>query len=566
MADPRSTEAPEASQRLGKYRLIAQLGSGGMARVFLGVVSGPNGFNKLYVLKVLRSDVDAEQRVELLKMFQDEGRLAARLNHPHIVQSHEIGCEAGEHFIAMEYLEGQPLSRVQELWQAADDCFPLPLRLFVIGQLLDALDYAHRVHDYDGTPLEIVHRDVSPQNVFVSYAGHSKLLDFGIAKTQASRQTRAGVLKGKLPYMAPEQVKTLPLDQRTDIFSVGVMLWECIAGQLLFAGSTAYEMLTRLVTADIPRLRDVVADVPPLLDELVARALAVDPNARQADARTLRAELLAFEPLSRVSARDVADRIQVLFADERNELERLIRAAVGSATRGGGVTFAEQQGVGLPRFRPPPLVARTASTVASATPTLAALPRSEAPSPSAMKTTPITAQMPPRVAPLSAAPTAVSALPPRVRRSIAPGVAVGAVGAVAVVFALRRLGSVTPSPGDAPARPAQSAAAATLPTAPATALPTPPAATQTPPSSTANAPASSLPSALAAPARTPSAHAPPAHSKRPLPRAEPSASVPPAVPPSAKTPNPASRPDDSYIRDLPPPLRSTPAPRGPGPR
>jgi len=299
-----------------------------MADAYLGVVSGADGFNKLYVLKVLRDDVDERDRADLLSMFQDEGRLAARLNHPHIVQSFEMGSDDGRHFIAMEYLEGQPLSLLQERWSDDAGSFPLEMRLFVIGQLLDGLDYAHNLVDYDGRHLHIVHRDVSPQNVFVTYAGHTKLLDFGIAKTQQSKKTRAGIVKGKIPYMAPEQVRAAALDPRADLFSVGVVLWECITGRPLHTDQNEYDILKRLAEGNLPHLKDVMSDVPPLLDRVVSRALALDPKDRYADARSFREELLSFPGVSSLSTRDIAQRMDVLFAEDRQQIAQTIREAL----------------------------------------------------------------------------------------------------------------------------------------------------------------------------------------------------------------------------------------------
>lgn len=320
----RETAVPGQYRKLSDYRLIAKLGGGGMAEAYLGV---RGSFEKLYVLKVLRDDVDEAHKADLVSMFQDEARLAARLNHHHIVQSHDMGCEDGRHFIVMDYLEGQPLSVLQDRWTDDSDCFPLPMRLFVIGQLLDGLDYAHNLVDYDGRHLHIVHRDVSPQNIFVTYDGSTKLLDFGIAKTERSQKTRAGVVKGKIPYMAPEQVRAAELDLRADLFSVGVVLWECIANRPFHTDRNEYDILKRLAEGNFPHLRDVVRDVPPLLDRVVSRALAFDREDRYPDARTFREELLQFPGLRELSSQDIAKRMRSLFAENRKAIAEAIREA-----------------------------------------------------------------------------------------------------------------------------------------------------------------------------------------------------------------------------------------------
>ncbi len=213
---------PMAAQELifSKYRLLARLGSGGMAEVFLAVSGSPSGFGKLLVLKVLRPDLPEAERAQFLRMFEDEGRLAMRLSHPNIVQSYEVGSEDGQSFIAMEYLEGQPLSSLQERGWKSVPGISLEMQLYVLCQVLEGLEYAHGLTSYDGRQLNIVHRDVSPQNVFVTYAGYTKLVDFGIAKTlESNSKTAAGVVKGKVPYMSPEQVRGGSIDHRADLLS-----------------------------------------------------------------------------------------------------------------------------------------------------------------------------------------------------------------------------------------------------------------------------------------------------------------------------------------------------------
>lgn len=314
---------------LSKYRLLARLGSGGMAEVYLVHSEGPGGFNKLQVLKLMRSDLTELERPDFLRMFEDEARLAARLNHPNIVQSHEVGDEDGQPFIVMEFLEGQPLSRVQQRARHLGGGFPLEMELFVLCHVLEGLDYAHRLTDYDGTPLHIVHRDVSPQNVFITYSGQTKLVDFGVAKTLESSKTRAGVVKGKVAYMPPEQVTSGPIDHRADLFSVGVLLWEAVAGQSMHADLSVYESLNRLVRGDLPKIRDVAPEVPRELERIVTRALQLDPTQRYPDADSFRHDLLTYlETTSKVRARDVGEAVARLFSRERAEISQVIRRAM----------------------------------------------------------------------------------------------------------------------------------------------------------------------------------------------------------------------------------------------
>jgi eukaryotic-like serine/threonine-protein kinase len=316
-----------------KYRLIARLGSGGMAEVFLAVTGTPRGFNKLQVLKVLRPDLPERERADFVRMFQDEGRLAARLSHPNIVQSHEVGSEEGHEFIAMEYLEGQPLSNVQErAWREGQSSFPLDMQLHVLCLVLEGLDYAHNLTDYGERRLNIVHRDVSPQNVFITYSGHVKLVDFGIAKTLESSKTRAGVVKGKVPYMSPEQVVGGAIDRRADLFSVGVMLWEAIACQSMHGTASVYEILRRLVQGELPSIREAAPDVPEALAKILDRALSLKPELRYPDAAAFREELAGYLESRKVSTRAIGERVSLLFAEERREINEVIRCALSEAS------------------------------------------------------------------------------------------------------------------------------------------------------------------------------------------------------------------------------------------
>jgi eukaryotic-like serine/threonine-protein kinase len=318
---------------LSKYRVVTRLGSGGMADVYLVLSERPGGFSKLQVLKLMRSDLSEQERPEFLQMFQDEARLAARLNHPNIVQCFEVGAEDGQPFIVMEYLEGQTLHRVQQRARHLGRGFSVDMELFVLCQVLEGLEYAHHVTDYAGNPLHIVHRDVSPQNVFVCYSGQSKLVDFGVAKTLESSKTRAGVVKGKVAYMPPEQVASGPIDHRADLFSVGVLLWEAIAGAPMHAELSVFESMSRLLRGDLPKLREAAPNVSPELERIVQRALEIDPDKRYQDAETFRTELLAYlESSSRVRARDVGNALAQLFARERGELSEIIRRAMSTST------------------------------------------------------------------------------------------------------------------------------------------------------------------------------------------------------------------------------------------
>jgi serine/threonine protein kinase len=282
-----NTSDSSAPPALGKYAPFARLGHGGMADVFLAVARGPVGFNKLAVVKRLRNPEDSSR----LEMFLDEARLSARLSHPNIVNTYEVGEAKGQYFIAMEYLEGQPLQALASNRTSSGKPLDETMATFIAMQALKGLHYAHELADYDGTPLQVVHRDVSPHNLFVTYRGEVKLLDFGIAKAALnSTHTETGVLKGKVRYMAPEQIGERSIDRRADVYALGIVLWEMLAGRALHKGDVT-SMLTRITTEDAPLIRTIRPEVSPELEAVIARALQRDRDLRYATADNMRADL-----------------------------------------------------------------------------------------------------------------------------------------------------------------------------------------------------------------------------------------------------------------------------------
>jgi eukaryotic-like serine/threonine-protein kinase len=309
---------------LGKYRMIAEIGRGGMADVYLAVAQGPGGFNKLVVIKERRGQL--AQDPEFLTMFLDEARIAARLNHPNIVQTYEVGQDGDRYFIAMEFLDGQPLNRIRSRFRERDD-FTLAMHVRIIADVLAALQHAHELADFDGRPLEVVHRDVTPQNVFVTYDGHTKLVDFGIAKTaNSSSETRTGVLKGKIGYMSPEQARGERVDRCTDIFAVGVMLWESAVRQRMFKGLTDIATLGKVIHGDIPSMRAVRPDVPEAIERICARALSVRREDRYPSAAEMQNDLEQYLAATgeRVATRDIAKVVAQAFAEDRARIKSLI--------------------------------------------------------------------------------------------------------------------------------------------------------------------------------------------------------------------------------------------------
>lgn len=315
----------------GKYRVIAELGHGGMADVYLAVVQGPVGFNKLQVIKQLRPHL--AEVPDFLTMFLDEARLAARLNHPNVVQTNEVVEEGNRYFIAMEYLDGQSLDRI--LRRASKDArLTLPMRLRILADVLAGLHYAHELTDFDGTPLRVVHRDVTPHNVFVTYDGQVKVVDFGIAKAaNGSAETRTGVLKGKIAYMPPEQAKSDPVDRRADIFSVGLMLWECICDERPWKNLSDIQILSRLGQGQLPNLRDAKPDAPLELERIFMKATALRREDRYATAADMQADLEQYLERvgGRAGSRDLGKVISEMYAEKRAEIRTIIEAQLRNA-------------------------------------------------------------------------------------------------------------------------------------------------------------------------------------------------------------------------------------------
>jgi serine/threonine-protein kinase len=310
-------------EQTGKFRDIVELGKGGMGDVFLTVASGPVGFNKLLVVKRLRQSLASDP--EFLRMFLNEARLAARLNHPNIVQTYEVGFDGSRHYIAMEYLQGQSLHRLIRR-ATGPGGVPLVMQMRVLADALAGLHYAHELADYDGTPLSIVHRDISPANILVLYDGQVKLVDFGIAKTASSGETKAGVFKGKIQYVSPEQYKGGDLDRRADIYSAGVVLWEAAARRRMWKDVGDLQVMQRVAAGDVPRPSEVRPQVPAGLEAMCMKALAVQREDRYPTAAAFQADIEEFllELGSRVSARDVGALTGKTFAEERAHVKVLI--------------------------------------------------------------------------------------------------------------------------------------------------------------------------------------------------------------------------------------------------
>jgi serine/threonine-protein kinase len=293
--------------RFGKYTLIRRLATGGMAELFLAIQKSVAGFEKLIVIKRILPILNHDRA--FIEMLLHEARVAATMSHPNIVQIFDVGAVDGTYFIAMEHVHGEDLrSIVRQMRKSQVLEFPLEHALSIVVGVCAGLAYAHEKRDLDGTPLNIVHRDISPQNVVVTFTGDVKIVDFGIAKsdTKLHENTRSGKLKGKIPYMSPEQARGETIDWRTDIFAAGVMLFELTTGKRLFKGASEYETLRLICDRDYPSPSQVRFGYPRELEAIVMRALSKDRMHRWQSAREMQGALEEFVRRERLGVSTIA--------------------------------------------------------------------------------------------------------------------------------------------------------------------------------------------------------------------------------------------------------------------
>ncbi len=331
-----------------RYELLKELGRGGMGVVHLALAKGPRGFSKLVVLKMMRRDLVGES--EAYRMFQEEARISARLTHPNIVQVHEVCEHDTVPTMVMEYLEGKPLSAVLR-----GDGVPAPrnLLLYILTKALAGLDAAHDLRDYDGTSLNLVHRDISPHNVFVLFDGQIKVLDFGIAKAAGSEvETRTGATKGKIRYMSPEQFLHLPPDRRDDVFTVGVALWELLTGKRFWGDASDDEVISRLVAKRLPALPPD-ANVPADLAAICGRAIAAEREERYATAGRFQRELEEYlaRQSERVTTDDVAVFMHYRFDVEQDSAKSVLESHLRSRQQAAAAAPQEPTRVVVTRAR-----------------------------------------------------------------------------------------------------------------------------------------------------------------------------------------------------------------------
>jgi serine/threonine-protein kinase len=276
----------------GRYNLVRKIASGGMGQVLLAK-KGDEGYEKLVVIKRILPHLVEDE--EFFTMFKDEAKITMRLDHPNIARINEFGVEAGVHFIEMEYVAGEDLRRIEKRAAQVGTGIPIGVVLRVMADAAAGLDFAHKSRDAKGTPLHLVHRDVSPQNVLVGFDGSVKLIDFGVAKAAGRAQhTATGILKGKFPYMSPEQAQGDDLDARSDVFALGIILWEQLTGRRLFKAENDLATQRLVIGCQVPLPSSVEKSSPPGLDAVVMKALARKPEDRYPDAAGFRMALEDF--------------------------------------------------------------------------------------------------------------------------------------------------------------------------------------------------------------------------------------------------------------------------------
>jgi serine/threonine protein kinase len=349
---PASLTAPLGVQfapgtMLGRYELLATIGTGGMASVILARQRGPHGFEKLVVIKVVHPHMAEDPAA--VNMLLDEAKVAAQIDHPNVVHTYELGEAYGTFYIVMEYLAGESFHQVLKAARTSHLPMTPYMAAKIVADAADGLHFAHVLRDFEGRPLNIVHRDVSPTNIVVQYNGTVKVVDFGIAKAEGRvTSTREGELKGKYGYMPPEQIKNEEMDARSDVFSLGVVLWESLAQRRLFHADNVAATLMQVLTADRIPPSSYFPQIPHALDIACLRALAPEPGDRYQSVAEMKQAIDDAIWQARIGTKDIEQYMQNLFADR-------IRMR-GAVARRATVEFAavnELSGDALSVFREP---------------------------------------------------------------------------------------------------------------------------------------------------------------------------------------------------------------------
>jgi serine/threonine protein kinase len=315
-----------------KYILLDLIGIGGMAEVYRSKLLRDKGFEKQIVIKKLLPQIAQDK--EMVRLFIGEARLAALLQHENIAATYDFGENDGNFFLAMEYLSGKDLYTVLQRTKEFERPLELKFALMVASKICEGMDYAHRLKDLKNNPLNIIHRDLTPHNIFITYDGKVKILDFGVAKAEIlDNRTQVGVVKGKLSYMSPEQLSGEVIDFRSDIFSIGILLYEMLSGKRMYSGSTA-ELIKKCINVDYELIKNIVPDLPPKLYAILDKALSRDLDSRYQSCADMQADIddLLFNMAERPDPKSLQNCIRVLFAQEfESDQAKPIMATEGTA-------------------------------------------------------------------------------------------------------------------------------------------------------------------------------------------------------------------------------------------
>jgi serine/threonine protein kinase len=407
---------------MGNYEVLCRLSTGGMAEIFLASKRGLAGFHKPVVLKKILPDIQGQE--EFVQMFLDEAKVTAAFNHPHIAQVFDLDVAQGELFLAMEFVPGATLIEVARACRAANEPMPVGFGLAAVRDTALALHYAHTYTDPLGEPSPVIHRDVAEKNIMVTYEGVTKLLDFGIAKNLAgASRTQVGMVKGTSGYMSPEQIRGEPLDARSDLFSLGVVLHECLTGMRLFPGKAPMAVANAVLRAPIPEPSRVNKEIPPELDAIVLKALARRREDRHATTLEFARELeRAVGPLIWLPEKS-GELLRRLFGERREQTRLLLASGRAAVDSTGEVKLAQLFSDKEAPATPPPTPVAAPGVATPRTPT--ASPPPAPPAAAAPPRAPAVGRLPSISAPRFATPTVNSdqtevVLPPSAARPPAP--------------------------------------------------------------------------------------------------------------------------------------------------
>jgi serine/threonine-protein kinase len=313
-------------KQLGRFEVGAKIGGGGMATVYLGRAEREDGTEQVVALKVIRDELANDQQFS--SMFIDEAKILARLKHPNVIRTLEYGITGRHRYIAMELLSGRTYADVWDLLNHQGERMPIQLGAWICAQVARGLHHAHDLVDAKGAPLNVIHRDVNPSNVFLTHSGEVKLIDFGLAKARMRRaQSQDGIVKGKIPYLAPEQARCEPIDRRTDVYALGATLWETATMKRLFKRDSDIATLHAIREAHVPDVRKMIEGFPDALWFIIEKALQVPTDERYASAAAMQRDLDVFVTDHAAMKRDLAELVSRLFPGQQQELEAWAREA-----------------------------------------------------------------------------------------------------------------------------------------------------------------------------------------------------------------------------------------------